>query len=48
MQNREKNRMDKIIRYVLIGIGTSLGVFTAILLLRMLIKGVPFEEGLKD
>ena len=40
--------MKKIGRYILIGVGTSLGVFMAILLLRMLIKGIPFEEGLKD
>lgn len=40
--------MNKIIRYSLIGVGTSISVFMAILLLRMLIRGVPFTEGLKD
>ncbi|MCR5566762.1 MAG: hypothetical protein K6F61_07900 [Clostridiales bacterium] len=40
--------MNKTVKYILIGIGTSIALFAVILLLRMFIRGVPFTEGLKD
>ncbi len=40
--------MNKTAKYLLIGIGTFIGCLLAIVLLRVLIKGIPFADGIKS
>ena len=40
--------MNKTAKYLLTGIGTFIGCLLAIVLLRSLIKGIPFADGIRS
>ena len=40
--------MNKTIKYILIGAGSFIGIFLIIVLLRVLIKGIPFADGIRS
>ena len=40
--------MNKTIKYILIGAGSFIGIFLIIVLIRVLIKGIPFADGIKS
>ena len=40
--------MNKTIKYILLGAGSFIGCLLAIVLLRALIKGIPFADGIQN
>ena len=40
--------MNKTAKYILIGVGSFIGLFLIILLLRFLIRGIPFADGIRN
>ena len=40
--------MNKTSRYILIGVGSFIGILLIIVLIRVLIKGIPFADGIRN
>ncbi len=40
--------MNKTAKYILLGIGSFIGIFLIIVLARLLIKGIPFADGIRN
>lgn len=40
--------MNKTARYILIGVGSFIGILLIIVLIRVLIKGIPFADGIRN
>ena len=40
--------MNKTIKYILIGAGSFIGLLLIIVLIRVLIKGIPFADGIRN
>ena len=40
--------MNKTTKYILLGVGSFIGCLLIIVLLRVLIKGIPFADGIKS
>ena len=40
--------MNKTIRYILVGAGSFIGILLIIVLIRFLIKGIPFADGIRN
>ena len=40
--------MNKTTKYILVGVGSFIGCLLIIVLLRVLIKGIPFADGIRN
>ena len=40
--------MNKPLKYALCGVGSAVGIFILMTLVRSLVRGIPFTEGIKD
>ena len=40
--------MNKTTKYILCGVGSFIGILLIIVLIRVLIKGIPFADGIKS